>query len=133
TTGRARRQLSHRHVRQRTTARRERVVRLHDASRRVRLNRRLNMSGTLEELRQLIKATFDIDPSTIDPAKSVLEYGLDPLALPESLSPAEDRLGVDLPARAPALAALAGLAGLTDRKREAVPAAAAAQPSSAAD
>src|SRR5262249_62131959 len=102
-------------------------------SRRVRLNRRLNMSGTLEELRQLIKATFDIDPSTIDPAKSVLEYGLDSLALTEFLFAAEDRFGVDLSDRDPALATLAGLSALIDRKREAVPAAAAAQPSSAAD
>ncbi|HTT12902.1 MAG TPA: acyl carrier protein [Burkholderiaceae bacterium] len=80
------------------------------------------MNSTLDELRSLIRTTFDIDPADLDSGKSILEYGIDSLALTELLFAAEDRFGVDLSDRDDSVTTLAGLAAFIDRKRAAVPA-----------
>jgi len=80
------------------------------------------MNSTLDELRSLIRNTFDIDPADLDPARSVLDYGIDSLALTELLFAAEDRFGIDLSDRDDSVMTLAGLAELIDRKRAAAPA-----------
>jgi len=81
------------------------------------------MNSTLDELRNMIGSTFDIDPAQIDPARSVLEYGLDSLALIELLFAAEDRFGVDLSDRDESITTLGGLAAFIDRKLASAPAA----------
>jgi len=87
--------------------------------------------STLDELRQLIRTTFDVDPSGFDPDKSILEYGLDSLALTEFLFAAEDHFGVDLSERDATVTTLGGLAELIERKRATAPAAAVPTSSSA--
>jgi acyl carrier protein len=77
------------------------------------------MNSTLDELRQLIQESFDIDASAIDPARSVLEYGLDSLALTEFLFTVEDHFRVDLSERDDTTTSLGGLAALIDRIRNA--------------
>ena len=80
------------------------------------------MDSTLDELRTLIRDTFDIDATDLEPTKSVLDYGLDSLALTEFLFTAEEHFGVDLSDRDDSVTTLAGLAALIDRKRAAAPA-----------
>jgi acyl carrier protein len=75
------------------------------------------MSDTLEQLRELIKEKFDIDASTIDPNASVLESGLDSLALTELLFTVEEKYGVELLEAAREVTTLAGLASLVDERR----------------
>jgi acyl carrier protein len=80
------------------------------------------MNSTLDELRALVRSTFDIDAAQIDPAKPFFDYGLDLLALTEFLFAAEDHFGVDLSDRDDSVTTLGGLAAFIDRKRTAVPA-----------
>ena len=75
------------------------------------------MSDTLEQLRELIKEKFDIDASTIDPNASVLESGLDSLALTELLFTVEEKFGVELLEAAREVTTLGGLAALVDQLR----------------
>jgi acyl carrier protein len=75
------------------------------------------MSDTLEQLRALIKEKFDIDASKIDPNASVLESGLDSLALTELLFTVEEKFGVELLEAAREVTSLAGLAALVDQLR----------------
>jgi acyl carrier protein len=82
------------------------------------------MNNTLDELRILIRNAFDIDPAELDPARPVVEYGLDSLALTELLFAAEDRFCVDLSDRDDSITTLAGLAAFIDRKLASAPAAA---------
>jgi acyl carrier protein len=81
------------------------------------------MNSTLDELRALIRDTFDIDATDLDPTKSIFDYGLDSLALTEFLFTAEEHFGIDLSDRDDSVTTLAGLAALIDRKRAAAPAA----------
>jgi acyl carrier protein len=83
------------------------------------------MDSTLDELRALIRDTFDIDATDLDPTKSIFDYGLDSLALTEFLFTAEEHFGIDLSDRDDSVTTLAGLAALIDRKRAAAPAASA--------
>lgn len=75
------------------------------------------MSDTLEQLRELIKEKFDIDASQIDPNVSVLESGLDSLALTELLFTVEEKFGVELLEAAREVTTLGGLATLVDQLR----------------
>jgi len=75
------------------------------------------MSDTLEQLRELIKEKFDIDASNIDPNASVLESGLDSLALTELLFTVEEKFGVELLEAAREVTTLGGLATLIDQLR----------------
>jgi acyl carrier protein len=75
------------------------------------------MSDTLEQLRELIKEKFDIDASKIDPNASVLESGLDSLALTELLFTVEEKFGVELLEAAREVTSLGGLAALIDQLR----------------
>ncbi len=75
------------------------------------------MSDTLEQLRELIKEKFDIDPNTIDPNASVLDSGLDSLALTELMFTVEEKFGIELLENARDVKTLAGLASLIDQLR----------------
>ncbi len=75
------------------------------------------MSDTLEQLRELIKEKFDIDPNTIDPGASVLDSGLDSLALTELMFTVEEKFGIELLENARDVKTLAGLASLIDQLR----------------
>lgn len=75
------------------------------------------MSDTLEQLRQLVREKFDIDASKIDPEASVLESGLDSLALTELLFTVEEKFGVELLEAAREVTTLGGLAKLVDELR----------------
>jgi len=75
------------------------------------------MSDTLEQLRQLVREKFDIDASKIDPDASVLESGLDSLALTELLFTVEEKFGVELLESAREITTLGGLAKLVDALR----------------
>ena len=58
---------------------------------------------------------FDIDASKIDPDASVLESGLDSLALIELLFAVEEKFGVELLEAAREISTLGGLAALVDK------------------
>ncbi|MGA8048929.1 MAG: acyl carrier protein [Burkholderiales bacterium] len=73
--------------------------------------------NTLEELKQLIQTTFDIDATTLKPDAPLAEYGLDSLALAELLFSIEDHFHVDLPESRTDVTTLAGLAALIDELR----------------
>jgi acyl carrier protein len=73
--------------------------------------------ATLDELCRLIHGTFGIDPAIIDPERSVLEAGLDSLALTELLFEVEDRFHVDLSDLEGNVTTLKALAAIIDQKR----------------
>lgn len=70
---------------------------------------------TLKALQDLIQEKFDIDPATLDPHASMLDHGLDSLALVEFLFEIEDRFQVAVPDQDKGVNTLAGLADLIDR------------------
>lgn len=73
--------------------------------------------SSLQELQNIIRDKYRIDPATLDPHKSMREQGLDSLAVAEFLFEVEDRLGLALPDEHQGLDTLAGLAELVDRVR----------------
>ncbi len=73
--------------------------------------------STLEELKQLIHKTFDIDPATLKADTPLEEYGLDSLSLAELLFAIEEHFNVDLPDSRSGVNTLAGLAQLIDDLR----------------
>ncbi len=73
------------------------------------------MSPTVAELLALIKEKFYIDPATIDPDKSIFEYGIDSLSLAELLFSAEEKFGVRFPDLREEVETLSGLADVIDR------------------
>jgi acyl carrier protein len=72
------------------------------------------MSNTLAQLQELIQKKYEIDPATIDPNASMLEQGVDSLALAEFLFDIEDHFGIDIPTTRTDVNSLAGLAGIID-------------------
>ena len=70
--------------------------------------------NTLEELKQLIHQSFDIDPATLTPEGLLSDYGLDSLALGELLFSVEDHFDLTLPDARTDIKSLEGLAALID-------------------
>jgi acyl carrier protein len=73
--------------------------------------------GSLQDLQNIIRDKYNIDPATLDPQVSMREQGLDSLAVAEFLFEVEDRLGLTLPDEHMQIETLAGLAELIDRLR----------------
>jgi acyl carrier protein len=73
--------------------------------------------GSLQQLQEIIRDKYSLDPSTFDPHQSMREQGLDSLAVAEFLFEVEDRLGITLPDDYQGLETLAALADLIDRMR----------------
>ena len=73
--------------------------------------------STLEELKQLIHKTFDIDVATLKPDAPLEDYGLDSLSLAELLFAIEEHFNVDLPDSRSGVNTLGGLAALIDDLR----------------
>ena len=73
--------------------------------------------GSLQHLQDIIRDKYNLEPSALDPHKSMREQGLDSLAVAEFLFEVEDRLDVTLPDETTQLDTLAGLADLIDRMR----------------
>jgi acyl carrier protein len=72
---------------------------------------------SLKQLQELIHKKYKIDPATLDPEASMLEQGIDSLALAEFLFDVEDHFGIDLPGDRTDVNSLAGLAGIVDELR----------------
>jgi acyl carrier protein len=73
--------------------------------------------GSLQDLQNIIRDKYDIDPATLDPDVPMREQGLDSLAVAEFLFEVEDRLGLTLPDSHMEIDTLAGLAELIDTLR----------------
>jgi acyl carrier protein len=74
--------------------------------------------SSLEELQALIHQKYGIEPSTLDPNASMLEHGIDSLALVEFLFDVEDKFKVSLE-NYPEIDTLAALAKAIDELRAA--------------
>lgn len=70
--------------------------------------------SSLKELQDMIQAKYKIDPATIDPDASMLDQGIDSLALAEFLFDVEDHFGIDFPDSRAEVNSLAGLARVID-------------------
>jgi acyl carrier protein len=73
--------------------------------------------GSLQQLQDIIREKYSLEPAAFDPHQSMREQGLDSLAVAEFLFEVEDRLGLVLPDEHMELTTLAGLAELIDRMR----------------
>ncbi|MBS1129133.1 MAG: Phosphopantetheine-binding protein [Proteobacteria bacterium] len=70
--------------------------------------------NTLEELKQLIKSSFGIEPKTLKADAPLADYGLDSLSLAELLFAIEEHFNLDFPDDRADVKTLAGLAALID-------------------
>jgi acyl carrier protein len=70
--------------------------------------------SSLKELQDLIQKKYNIDPATIDPDASMLDQGIDSLALAEFLFEIEDYFCIDFPDTRADVNSLAGLARVID-------------------
>jgi len=66
--------------------------------------------GSLQDLQNIIRDKYNIDPATLDAHAPMREQGLDSLAVAEFLFEVEDRLGLTLPDSHMEIDTLAGLA-----------------------
>jgi acyl carrier protein len=73
--------------------------------------------GSLQDLQNIIRDKYNIDPATLDARVPMREQGLDSLAVAEFLFEVEDRLGLTLPDSHMEVDTLAGLAELIDSIR----------------
>jgi acyl carrier protein len=73
--------------------------------------------SSLQDLQNIIRDKYNIEPSALDPDRSMREQGLDSLAVAEFLFEVEDRLGLTLPDEHTQVDTLSGLADLIDRMR----------------
>jgi len=73
--------------------------------------------GSLQDLQNIIRDKYHLDPATLDPHLPMREQGLDSLAVAEFLFEVEDRLGLTLPDSHMEIDTLAGLAELIDTLR----------------
>ena len=73
--------------------------------------------GSLQDLQNIIRDKYNIDPATLDAHVPMREQGLDSLAVAEFLFEVEDRLGLTLPDSHMEIDTLAGLAELIDSLR----------------
>lgn len=72
---------------------------------------------TLNELKQLIHTTFDIEIDTLQSDTPLAEYGLDSLSMAELLFAVEDHFHVDFPDTPKDVETLVQLANLIDELR----------------
>jgi acyl carrier protein len=72
--------------------------------------------SSLSALQTLIHEKYGIDPATLDPGSSMLEKGLDSLALVEFLFIVEEHFKIDLSDADQSTDTLGGLAAVVDRK-----------------
>ncbi|HZV53892.1 MAG TPA: acyl carrier protein [Rhodocyclaceae bacterium] len=70
--------------------------------------------SSLKKLQDLLHEKYSIDPATLDPDASMLEQGIDSLALAEFLFDIEDRFGIEFPDARADVNSLSGLARLID-------------------
>lgn len=70
--------------------------------------------SSLKQLQHLIQEKYKIDPATLDPDASMLDQGIDSLALAEFLFDIEDHFGIDFPDARAEINSLAGLAKVID-------------------
>jgi len=73
--------------------------------------------SSLQDLQRIIQDKYNIAPEALDPHQSMLEQGLDSLAVAEFLFEVEDQLGLTLPDEHTQMRTLAELAALIDRLR----------------
>jgi len=73
--------------------------------------------SSLQDLQNIIRDKYNIEPEALDPHQPMREQGLDSLAVAEFLFEVEDRLGLTLPDEHMQVDTLAGLADLIDRMR----------------
>lgn len=69
---------------------------------------------SLTQLQEIIRKKYDIDPATLDPDASMLEQGIDSLALADFLFDVEDHFHIDIPATKTEVNSLSGLARVID-------------------
>ncbi|HTY03816.1 MAG TPA: acyl carrier protein [Rhodocyclaceae bacterium] len=77
--------------------------------------------SSLKELQDLIQKKYNIDAEALDPDASMLEQGIDSLALAEFLFDVEDHFGISLPDVKTDVNSLAGLARVIDEVRSSPP------------
>lgn len=77
---------------------------------------------TLDELKQLIKDSFGIDPNSVKEDSSLADYGLDSLSLVELLFVIEEHFDLDIPSSRSEIKTLSGLASMIDELKSAQPA-----------
>lgn len=70
--------------------------------------------SSLKQLQDLIQEKYKIDPATLDPNASMLDQGIDSLALAEFLFDIEERFGIEFPDARADVNSLAGLARVID-------------------
>ena len=70
--------------------------------------------SSLKQLQDLIQEKYKIDPATLDPDASMLDQGVDSLALAEFLFDIEDHFGITFPDVRTDVNSLAGLARIID-------------------
>ena len=70
--------------------------------------------SSLKELQDLIQKKYNLDPATLDPDASMLDQGIDSLALAEFLFEIEDYFCIDFPDTRADVNSLAGLARVID-------------------
>lgn len=70
--------------------------------------------SSLKQLQDLIQEKYKIDPATLDPNASMLEQGVDSLAMAEFLFDIEDHFGIEFPDARADINSLAGLAQVID-------------------
>ena len=73
--------------------------------------------SSLPELQALIQEKYGLDPSQLDPNASMVQSGIDSLALVEFLFAVEDHYGIKLPEEESAVDTLAALAAVVDKVR----------------
>ena len=75
--------------------------------------------SSLKQLQDLIQEKYQIDPATLDPDASMLDQGIDSLALAEFLFDIEDHFGIEFPDARTDVNSLASLARVIDEVKAA--------------
>jgi acyl carrier protein len=71
--------------------------------------------SSLQVLQDLIQEKYGLDPTQLDPNASMLESGVDSLALVEFIWAVEERFGISVPDNYDEIATLADLAKVVDK------------------
>lgn len=69
---------------------------------------------SLTQLQEIIRKKYNIDPATLSVEASMLEQGIDSLALADFLFDVEDHFGIDIPATRTEVNSLVGLSRIID-------------------
>lgn len=73
--------------------------------------------SSLEEIQDLIRKKYGIEPSALDPHASLREHGIDSLTLVEFVFAVEDHYGISVPEKYSNVDTLAALAAAVDEIR----------------